>query len=397
MKNSVALNGFLLAPAIAFAGIYAPVPEQEVGRNIVAEIEGGILYDSNIFGAASGAEHSTVYSVSPRLKLNSPISDQTFVNGHYFLDVLSFSDRPGGEDTLYNHEFHGRLAHSFNETTELLISDTLSDIDNPESSLATGSLQVDQSFQQNDFDAKLNLGVNERFGLGLKYRWSAIDYEQAFLSLLLDRDTYQSGAEAKFFMGPEASVIGEVRYQANTYAFDGRESKDSTSIFYLGGFDRKLGPKSELTLRVGAEDRDHNAPAGGDDTQAYGDIGYYNEYAQGSFMSLGASFGTRESDAPDSYFGEETLSIYGSIQHALTAKTSISGSLTFEDASLDGRPGFSDIDESVTRVGLGLTYLPSPNWALILDYALDDRSSDVRAREEVRYRAGISVRYTFGL
>ena len=57
----------------------------------------------------------------------------------------------------------------------------------------------------------------------------------------------------------------------------------------------------------------------------------------------------------------------------------------------------SNVDEDTIRLGFGLTYKPSENLAIIIDYDFDNTTSDDPVREENRHRVGINIRYTFGL
>ena len=67
---------FIGLSAVARA-VYAPVPDQQQGRDISISLEAGLTYNSNIFGAATDPISSWIYEISPNLAFNSSLSDQT--------------------------------------------------------------------------------------------------------------------------------------------------------------------------------------------------------------------------------------------------------------------------------------------------------------------------------
>src|SRR5208337_4938752 len=114
--------------------VYAPIPEQQQGKDISISLEGGVTYNNNIFGAASGAVSSLVFEVSPKLAFNASISEQTFFSADFHPTLDYFTDRPG-EKALYSQAIDARIAHSYSRTSVLDVSDAYSYNQNPESIL----------------------------------------------------------------------------------------------------------------------------------------------------------------------------------------------------------------------------------------------------------------------
>jgi hypothetical protein len=98
--------------------VYAPIPEQEQGKDLTVSLESGISYNTNIFGAASGAIGSFVFEVSPKISFNSSLTEQTFFSASFHPTLDYFDNRPGTK-TLYSQSVDGRLAHSFSQTSVL--------------------------------------------------------------------------------------------------------------------------------------------------------------------------------------------------------------------------------------------------------------------------------------
>jgi hypothetical protein len=84
------------------------------------------------------------------------------------------------------------------------------------------------------------------------------------------------------------------------------------------------------------------------------------------------------------------------VQHRLSGTITASGSVTYEPSRLQGRGGVQvDIDETTTRVGLGLSWLPTKNWAVTSTYDHDKVNSDDPSRGQNRDRFGVAARLTF--
>lgn len=63
--------GRLLTPLAVLASplmaVYAPIPEEELGKALVFTVGGGVYHDDNIFGAPSGERSSMVYRFAPSI------------------------------------------------------------------------------------------------------------------------------------------------------------------------------------------------------------------------------------------------------------------------------------------------------------------------------------------
>src|SRR5688572_31109404 len=124
MKNfsrALLLGG--LVAALPVRAAYAPIPEQDQGKDLTVSVKGGVSWDSNLFGAATGAVDSMIYSLSPRVSYNRSLTDQTFMSAGYGLTVDHFTDRPG-DKTLDSHDLNLRLAHAFTKSTTIDINET---------------------------------------------------------------------------------------------------------------------------------------------------------------------------------------------------------------------------------------------------------------------------------
>src|SRR5580698_1060392 len=100
-----ALRIILMGSSLGFCAIaravYAPIPEEEQGKDFSLSLMSGISYNSNIFGAASGAVGSFDFMVSPKIVFNSSLTDQTFFSATVQPTLDYLPNRPG-EKALYS-------------------------------------------------------------------------------------------------------------------------------------------------------------------------------------------------------------------------------------------------------------------------------------------------------
>ncbi len=238
-----------LLPLYAW-GVYAPVPPRNLGTNFTVDLSVGGHYDSNILGLPDNEIDSTVFTLGSEFRYRANPTPQSVVFGSYSLDAFFYSDRPS-DDTLFNHEVSGRYSHQFSPALAMDISDTFSLIEDPESFL-NGLLQTNQSFNQNIFNFRIRGDVNQSITFGFKARHTNYSYDDGFIATTLNRGDLLVGAEGGWRFSPDASAVGEIRFQDVGYDTAGA-IKDSDSIFFLAGVDYQPSPtcRAERARGVG--------------------------------------------------------------------------------------------------------------------------------------------------
>jgi len=378
-------------PALAFA-VYAPIPEQDQGKAFTVRLGASVYHDSNIFGSSKDEIDSMVYSIAPSISYNSSIDDQTFVSAGYDLTLDRVADRPSKKN-LTSHSFNGRWAHSFDQASNLDVSDTFLISKNPSSLLSGLPLQTDQSFQSNQFNARYNTSLNEKTAVGVKYRNTMLSYDLASLASQLDRVDNLAGLEVSFALLPETKLVGEYRYQNISYDNSGA-LRDKRSNFFLAGVDFSAAKQLTLSARAGLEDR--NRSGAPDSNAAYLELSSRYSYSENSFISGGYVYTIEEPSDVLNYTDSNVSRFFVNVQHKLSALITASGSLTWEPSVIQGRPGVhADIDETTTRAGFALTWTPNTNWTVSATLDVDRVSSDDAFREQNRERFGVSARFAF--
>ncbi len=391
MKSPLRLVAFAaLFPALSFA-VYAPIPEQDQGKALSYRLGASVSHDSNIFGAATAEIDSVVYSVTPSISYNGSLDDQTFLSASYDLSLDHFVDRPGKKN-LTSHTVTARIAHAFSSTSNIDVSDSYQISKNPQSLLAGLPLNTDQSFKMNQFNARFVTALNPKTILTLKYRNLDFAYDLASLAAQLDRMEHLAGLEAAFSLLPETKLVGEYRYQNVGYS-QGSASKDKRSHFFLAGADHNPNQKLTLSARAGLEDRTREGES--DTTAPYAELSTRYAYSDSSFVAAGYVYTLEEASDVLRFTDTKVNRFFVNVQHRLTPLISASGSVTWEPSQLQGRAGVADVDETTSRVGFALSWLPTKNWVVSATIDSDQVNSDDPSREQDRTRYGVSARFSF--
>lgn len=384
------LLGGLVAASPAWA-VYAPIPDQEQGKDLVISAKAGISHDSNLFGAATGEVGSAIWEFGPRIAYNASITDQTFLSASYRLTLNQFENRPG-EKLLDSHDLSLRLAHAFSKSTNLDVNNVFMISRNPESLLSGVPLSPDQSFTRNQLDGRFVTPLTAKIGLTVKARTVLYKFRNAVLGRSLDRTENIYGVAGEYAILPEVKGVLEYRRQDVFYRKLG-ETKNKSSDFVLGGVDYEVAQKVTLNSRFGFEARRRSAER--DTVVPYAEVSAKYDYTQTSFLTGGYAYTFDETSDTARFTDSKIHRLFVNVQHSITPLTVVSGSLGYEPAQLQGRRGLANINEKTTRAGVALSYLPKKNWIVSASYDYDRVRSDDAARKMVRNRVGLSANYSF--
>ena len=386
----VAATSFLGFCAHARA-VYAPIPEFEQGKDITISIQAGISYNTNIFGAASGAIGSFDFLVSPKIAFNQSVTNQTFFSAYYNPSLDYFDKRPGTK-ALYSQALDARLAHSFSQSSVLDLDDKYSYNQNPESLLAGAPVNTDQTLQSNEFNGRYTFAPTGQLGMVLKARSVYYDYTNPVLGSVLNRFENLYGMEFDYALQPKLKAAGEYRHQDVDYS-SSPSTNNKHSDFLMAGFDYSVGPQLSASVRVGGEYRQRAGLS--TETTPYAEISGKYDYAKGSFVSVGYTYSLEETSNPLLFTDEKLNRIFANIQHSFTPLIVGSASIDYEPAALNGRPGQANINEDSTHAGVAVTYLPGKNWSVTASYDYDYVDSGLSDRGMNRSRVGVSARVQF--
>jgi hypothetical protein len=396
-----------LIAALPARAVYAPIPEQEQGKDFTFSLRGGIGHDSNIFGSSVNEQESVIWTFAPRAIYNASVTDQTFLSASYGLTLDRFESRPG-DKTLDSHEVALRLAHAFTKVTTIDINNVLTVARNPESLLpgvatAPGTtLNTNQSYTRNQLDGRFVTPVTPKIGATVKARSVYYNYHDGQLGRDLDRIENLFGLSGDYAILPEIKGVGEYRHQDVYYRKLG-EDKNKSSDYLMGGVDYDVSRKVSVSSRLGVEWRRRRAER--DTTSPYAELSAKYDYTEKSFVTGGYLYTLEETSDPKQFNDTKVHRLFVNGQHSVTPLIVASGSFTFEPSTLQGRrfvaaptggvqPGHN-VSETTIRAGGALTYLPTKNWNTALSYDYDHVWSEEASRDLRRSRVALSGTYTF--
>jgi hypothetical protein len=391
-----------LVAAMPARAVYAPIPEQEQGKDFTVTLRGGVSHDSNLFGADQGEISSMIWTFAPKAVYNASVTDQTFVAASYALVLDHVSDRPG-DKLLDNHDLSLRVAHAFSKSTTIDVTEAFSRSRNPEALLTglppnpDGSPQTnpDQSFERNQLDGRFQTPLTPKLGMVVKARTVYYNYfKNAVLGRSIDRIENLYGVAGDYAILPELKGVAEYRHQDVFYRKLG-ETKNKRSDYLMAGADYAIAKKLSMSGRAGAEWRRRSAAE--DSTSPYAEISGKFDYTEDSFLVFGASYSLEETTDTARFTDTQVNRYFLNAQHSVTKLIVASASFTFEPSELQGRgsAGQRDIEETTVRTGAALSYLPNKNWTISANYDYDQVFSGISAREMVRHRVGLNAIYTF--
>lgn len=371
--------------------VYAPIPEQEQGKDFTLSLRTGVAHDSNIFGAATDAIDSTVWTLAPRALYNVSLTAQTFLAASYGLTLDRFDQRPG-DKLLDSHDATLRVAHAFSKVTTIDVNDAFMVARNPESLLAGVPVNTDQSFTRNQIDGRFVTPVTAKLGATLKARSVYYDYRNRSLGRSIDRLENLYGVAGDYAILPELRAVAEYRHLDVFYRTLGEE-KNKSSEYLMAGFDYGLAKKMSVSGRLGGEWRRRSDER---NTQSpYVEFSAKYDYTEKSFFTGGYAYTLEESSDTARFTDTKVHRLFGNVQHALTALIVASGSVTYEPTTLQGRRGFMSVAETTTRTGVALSYLPTKNWSASVSYDRDNVRSEDPSRRLRRARVALGATFTF--
>jgi hypothetical protein len=380
-----------LAAALPLRAVYAPIPEQDLGKDLKISVKAGLAHDSNLFGAARSEVSTAVWTLAPRVSYTTSLTDQTFLSASYGLTLDQFDQRPG-DKLLDSHDAALRLAHAFTKTTTIDVSETLMVTRNPESLLAGVKLNTDQSFTRNQLDGRFTTPLGTKLTVTTKARSVLYEYRDASLGRNLDRVENIFGVAGDYAVLPEIKAVVEYRHQDVYYTKLG-ETKNKRSDYLMAGADYEVARKLSLIGRLGTEWRSRSTERS--TTAPYVEFSGKYDYTEKSFLLGGFGYTLEETSDTARFNDTKVYRGFLTVQHAVTALITASASLTYEPSSLQGRRGQANVDEKTMRSGTALTYLPTKNWAVSATLDYDRVRSDDAARSMARTRIGVSAVYSF--
>jgi len=423
MKKIIMTASLAALGAVGLQAAYAPglsATERTKPWSVAATLRG--FYDDNYTTspekrsnpALGTARSSYGMEISPSASLNLPL-DQTLISLSYQYSMRYYEDRESGSAD-HSHQFNARLNHAFTENYRLDLSDSFVIAQEPalmDPSQTTVPLRLNGNNMRNTAAAKFSADITRLFGVELGYSNSIYDYDNDQYAGLLNRMEHLITFDTRWHVLPKTVAIlgyqyGMVNYDdsrtidAATYGVAGTVNskiRDNRSHYVYAGADQTINSKLNASVRLGGqftEFQNAKSLSGGvlDDSSSipYADASVTYAYTTGSYAQLGIKHSRLATDILA--LDQEATTVYGSINHQITAK--LMGSLMgqLQNSSFNQGP-FNNSEDNYFVVGLNLTYTINQYLAAEAGYNFDRLDSDIQDRSFTRNRVYLGLRASY--
>jgi hypothetical protein len=418
MKKMIASVSLLAVVSLGLQAQYSPptLTREEATKpwSISASLRG--FYDDNYLAAHRRfKDDSFGAEFSPAGALHFNPTEQTRLRLDYIYSLKYYEGRPE-EHFDHSHEARARVDHRFSPRTSISLEDAFVYSQEPiiideGVPTAVGRLETDADAMRNRAAINANVGLTERWGLGIGYQNYWVDWEEDgdfSRSALLDRIEHLFRLDARYQVQPDLVALAGYQFGIVDYTGDEviavvrsplppfpiiatAESEDRNNIsqyFYVGG-EKSFTEQFRGNGRVGVRYTDYHEA---DETSInpYADLGVTYEYVRGSYVNAGFRY---DRNATDVGFALEqnSASLYSSLHHRITPR--LTGTILGQFYHSEFEEGPTDADvEYAMLLGGNLEYQFAPNWSTEVGYNFDRLDSDLQLRSYTRNRVYVGVR-----
>lgn len=415
MKKILTSVGLVAIGATSLQAAYTPnlsSMEKQKPWSVSGSLRG--FYDDNYTTApAAASRESFGFEVSPSASLNLPL-DQTFIGLSYVYSLRYYEDRVNNKEDQ-SHQFKGRLDHAFSERYKLAVTESFVIAQEPEL-LDPGApgvrTRTDGDNMRNTASINFSAQLTQLFGVEVGYQNTILDYDQdngpGSRSDILDRMEHLVSLNLRWQAQPQTVAILGYQYGLTDYTGDllavgfPSDSRNARSHYLYVGADQNFNSKLNGSIRVGGQYTEYyNSVSDKDTISPYADVKLAYSYAPGSYAQVGVMHSRNSTDvygstAADPTFDQEYTSVYGSINHKISA--SFNGSLlaSYQNSSFEG--GTADGEgENFLTLGASLSYKidKAGHWLAETGYNFDRLDSDLGGRAYTRNRVYVGIRGTY--
>jgi hypothetical protein len=233
-----------------------------------------------------------------------------------------------------------------------------------------------------------------RFATATSYTLGVVNYENADVSMFQDRYEHTIGNEFRFLLTPTTTLVAEYRFGLVDYTDS--DVRDSTSHYFLAGFDHNFSPRFNISARGGVEFRmfDDNSPQS-DITNPYGEVTLQYSVSKATQINWTNRYSLEAPNIPEAFTSKRFRTAL-SIRHAFTPRITAGLNVAYEHVNNVGALGFSDFNEDDLYLALMLRYAINRTWAVDAGYEFTDvMSPDSFTREFTRNRVWGGVTFTW--
>ncbi|MFM7102280.1 MAG: outer membrane beta-barrel protein [Verrucomicrobiota bacterium] len=376
------------------------------------------FYDDNIFtGNNKDPQNPREYDafgfeVTPGVRLVMPLEQSSLKVGYNY-GFRWFDDRPGRDYDQF-HLADVTFAHNFNTRHSVDVYDSFALAQEPEQvapvSMIPGTASQFLRSQGDNLRNTAGLDFSSqwapRFSTVVGYRNNLFDYDFAPFAAVLNRMEHLPQLNLRYHLTP--ATLAGVGYQYGITDYSDADYRDQRSHYVFGSLDHSFSSQLVTALRAGAQIIDwYNAPlvtgVRDDAVSPYVDFNTTYAYTAGSNAQLGVRYARNATDVdviatPQSVYDQLSILVYGSVNHAITAKLKGSLIAMYQSSEFIGVSTASQLDganEDFVSVGLSLSYAFTRYLSGEASYFYDHLGSAIDFRTFNRNRVFLGVRMTY--
>ena len=418
MKNIVASVGLVALGASGFQNAQAQSmsnPDSSKPWSVGLTLRG--FYDDNVSsnvrpnaGEPSLITETFGYDITPSLKL-AWSTPQTSYSLGYAYGMKYYENRPTAraDKTDNTHSLDGSLEHRFTERVSASVSDSFV-IGQEADFLRAGNAyetfhRASGNNVRNFGRAKVTTQLSSTFGATLGYENGYYNYDDSYMSSVLDRVDQTIPLEGLVQLAPETRLITGYRFrdsdfnsglhlEGTSFLSEVRNSRSHTGYV---GVDHNFTPDLTGSIRGGAESADYyNDPNSSSELSPYAQASVRYTYAQDCSVEVGVTYDRTATDmflqdaAGNLTLDAQTLVVYGSLTHKIASK--VYGSLLAQIQNSDFNGGkWNNRSDLFFTAGVNFEYRINQHLSANAGYDLDRLDSDTN-RSFTRNRVYVGVK-----
>jgi hypothetical protein len=206
-----------------------------------------------------------------------------------------------------------------------------------------------------------------RFSTATSFTLGYTNYDDPNVSNFEDRFEYTFGNEFRFLVWPTTTLVAEYRFGIVDYTAN--NLRNSTSNFFLAGFDHNFSPRFNMSLRAGVEIRDFTSDVinQGSDTSPYAEAAVNYAIAQNTSVSWTARYSLGQPNV-QTVLVTNIFRTGLSVKHNFTPRISAGLNFAYEHDDNQGNILTPSFTQDSYYIVLSGQYAINRNWALNLGY-----------------------------
>ena len=347
-------------------------------------------FDDNINTTRTNKKSQFKTVVEPSILLDFPM-EQTSVSFRYTPTLIYYPDRDGRDYDL-NHEFVGRVTHSFSSRLNLDAREQFRYSNEPAIFDSSALVRRSGEYFYNVASIQGDIQWTPKFGTTSAYTNIYTDYIDDLLSETNDRMSHNFDQDFRYLILPTTTLVFAGGYYFNDYE---NVSRDSQAITASVGADHSFSPQFTGGIRLGAQYVDL-LQGGGDNIAPYGSLFANYQLGARSSLELNYSHSFQPTDATN-FYGQEAdmISLAGRYQFTPKFSTKLQAMFTHGDYVSKYTLLGNSFQEDVLAFDLGFNYKLNNYVDFELGYTYTSVMSDFEVREYDRNRVYIGVRGTY--